>query len=156
MRPLSSPLSHTLFFCVCVYLSLSFSLSSYLSHTHTLFRCVCISLSLSFSVSFPFPASTFLSFQNCVGVVRVWMPSSVICLFLCAITCLTCQSISIILLDNKLLNSFFPHPPFPSYTLVGIFSFPTHPDLFGTVWQASRTLFAVLNGDSILLVYQTL
>eukprot|EP00041_Stephanoeca_diplocostata_P027308 m.750024 g.750024 ORF g.750024 m.750024 type:complete len:560 (-) comp23156_c0_seq10:339-2018(-) len=47
-------------------------------------------------------------------------------------------------------------PFYISYALVGLFSFPTHEDLFGSVWQSCRTLFAVLNGDSILLVYQTL
>jgi len=45
-------------------------------------------------------------------------------------------------------------PFYMGYVVVGVFSFPTHVQLFGTVWQSSRTLFALLHGDSVLELYQ--
>jgi len=47
-------------------------------------------------------------------------------------------------------------PFYFGYCMVGILVFYTEEDLFGSLWQTSRTLFALVNGDSILLVYQTL
>eukprot|EP00035_Acanthoeca_spectabilis_P009430 m.167202 g.167202 ORF g.167202 m.167202 type:complete len:992 (-) comp14722_c0_seq5:220-3195(-) len=45
-------------------------------------------------------------------------------------------------------------PFYLGYVLVGVYSFPTHVQLFGTVWQSARTLFALLHGDSVLELYQ--
>ena len=39
------------------------------------------------------------------------------------------------------------------YALIGVFSFSEQDD-FNNLWRALRTLFALLNGDSILLLYQ--
>eukprot|EP00730_Choanoeca_flexa_P003647 TRINITY_DN11466_c2_g1_i1.p1 TRINITY_DN11466_c2_g1~~TRINITY_DN11466_c2_g1_i1.p1 ORF type:complete len:708 (+),score=153.54 TRINITY_DN11466_c2_g1_i1:51-2174(+) len=47
-------------------------------------------------------------------------------------------------------------PVFMAYVMVGVACFYDHEDLFGDIFKTSRTLFAVLNGDSVLLVYQEL
>jgi len=46
--------------------------------------------------------------------------------------------------------------PFRGYTFIGLHCFSSHADLFGSLTDSARTLFALLNGDSILLVYQEL
>jgi hypothetical protein len=44
-------------------------------------------------------------------------------------------------------------PMYMAYALIGVFSFSEQDD-FNNMWRALRTLFALLNGDSILLMYQ--
>jgi hypothetical protein len=44
-------------------------------------------------------------------------------------------------------------PLYMAYALIGVFSF-SEQDEFNNLWRALRTLFALLNGDSILLMYQ--
>ena len=44
-------------------------------------------------------------------------------------------------------------PLYMGYALIGVFSFSEQDD-FNNLWRALRTLFALLNGDSILLLYQ--
>lgn len=39
---------------------------------------------------------------------------------------------------------------------MGVACFYDHADLFGNVFNSSRTMFALINGDSILLVFQEL
>ena len=46
-------------------------------------------------------------------------------------------------------------PLYMGYALVGVFCLSDHDD-FATFFNSLRTLFALLNGDSILLEYQTL
>lgn len=46
-------------------------------------------------------------------------------------------------------------PLYLGYALVGVFCFYDHDD-YANIWKCLRTLFALLNGDSILLEYQTL
>eukprot|EP00045_Choanoeca_perplexa_P009148 m.87338 g.87338 ORF g.87338 m.87338 type:complete len:678 (-) comp14772_c0_seq1:92-2125(-) len=47
-------------------------------------------------------------------------------------------------------------PVYMAYVMVGVSAFYDHPDLFGDIFKTSRTLFSVLNGDSVLLVFQEL
>lgn len=44
----------------------------------------------------------------------------------------------------------------PAYALVGVACFYDHPDLFGNIFKSSRTIFSLINGDSILMVFQSL
>lgn len=50
----------------------------------------------------------------------------------------------------------FPTSLCPAYALVGVACFYDHPDLFGNIFKSSRTIFSLINGDSILLVFQAL
>ena len=58
--------------------------------------------------------------------------------------------------DSPVHDSPVHDSPFRGYTFIGLHCFSSHADLFGSLTDSARTLFALLNGDSILLVYQEL
>lgn len=39
---------------------------------------------------------------------------------------------------------------------MGVGCFYDHPDYFGNIFKSSRTIFALINGDSILFIFQEL
>ncbi len=47
-------------------------------------------------------------------------------------------------------------PLFIAYMLVGMLCFSEHPMLFGSLSKAATTLFSLLNGDSMLFIFQSL
>lgn len=42
------------------------------------------------------------------------------------------------------------------YALIGMYCFGDQEDLFGNIFRSCRSLFALINGDSILLYYQSM
>lgn len=44
----------------------------------------------------------------------------------------------------------------PAYAIVGVGCFYDHPRYFGNIFNSSRTIFSLINGDSILEVFTEL